>query len=90
MKWIKWTIDNLPLAKQRVLIAYKSGFVGSIDFFYNEDAKNDYIIGMKWMQENPNVDMGGEIQNYLKDLSDSDPIIAWMPCPIAPKEFFKE
>ncbi len=89
MKWIKWTLDNLPMPKQRVLIAYKSGLVGAIDFFHNQQAKDDYITGTIWMQENPNADLGGEMQNYLKDLSESDPIIAWMPCPKSPEDEYE-
>lgn len=88
MEWVKWSIDALPEPKQRVLIAYRSGLVGAIEFFYNKSAKETYIKDWIWNKENPNAEFGS-IGSALKKLSDDDPIIAWMPCPEAPKDNYE-
>lgn len=84
MEWIKWHKDTLPPVGERVLIAYKSGLVGAIEFFYSKQAKALYISGMEWEKENPDSDLG-KIGNAIRDISTSDPIIGWMMCPKAPK-----
>lgn len=84
MEWIKWTKDTLPDPGQRVLIAYKQGLVGAIDCFQDQQHKDLYVKSMIWNEENPCASVYGPISRILKDISDSDPIIAWMPCPKAP------
>ena len=72
MKWKKWHIDDLPDPGEKVLIWYKSGFHGCIEFFATKEAKESYIKGMKYILEG---------ENYLQD-----PIILWMSFPKPPDE----
>lgn len=83
MEWIKWNIDTLPPVGERVLIDYRSGFGGAIEFFNSQEHKDNYIKGMRGSKENPNAEMG-IIGSWIKELDESDPIIAWMLCPKPP------
>jgi Protein of unknown function (DUF551) len=74
MNWQEWTIDNLPEPKRKVLLWYKGGSHGAIDFFFNEEAKENYIKGMKWQLDN------------IHEFPRTDPITHWMYFPDPPLE----
>jgi hypothetical protein len=84
MNWIKWTKEMLPPVGKKVLLVYKSGYHGCIEFFVSESAKDMYIAGMEFHEENPNADLG-PIGNMIKEL-DKDPIMYWMHFPDLPED----
>jgi hypothetical protein len=75
--WQKWTKDNLPDVEQKVLLVYKSGFCGSIEFFGSDLSKQMYIEGMT------------EIEKYPDYFNDNDQITNWMPFPDLPSSSYR-
>ena len=83
MRWIKWSKETLPPVGVKILLVYKSGYHGCIEFFRTEFDKEMHIKGMEFNERNPDADLG-IIGNMLKDL-DNDPILWWMPFPKLPE-----
>jgi hypothetical protein len=87
MKWEKWTLDNLPPPRVKVLIWYKSGYHGAIEFFSGETSKEMYIRSMKFYEENPDSRYEGKIKalKIIEKEALADPITHWMYFPDGPK-----
>lgn len=78
MIWEKWTKDNLPPAKAKILVWYKSGFHAATEYFYNEAAREyakEFLeLESTWSEKTRDL------------LGLKDPITHWMLFPEGPSE----
>ncbi len=87
MKWEKFTKDNLPPAKTIILLWYKSGYHGAIEFFYSEEARDSHRKGMEWHERHPEgYESKIELLMVAQEIAKNDPITHWALFPEGPQE----